>query len=324
MKTGKKVDKWKSTSEENSKFFGEMESVWKSGEILNRMQQFDAKTALEKINKRIKLSYSESTIWQKLQKIAAILLIPALIYSGFLTFQQIKNSKLYSKTTEWQTIKTVAGMQSELELPDGSQVWLNSGTTLKYPLNFKNNREVKITGEAFFEVKKDPNHPFLVKTEKINIEVLGTSFNVSSYPSENITEVVLKSGKVKLLTGNHQKKISYLLPNQRAVYKNSNNRLLIDNVSIEKYTVWKDGILMFVNDSMPEVTRKLSRWFNIDIALEDNELEDYVYKATFKNESLTQVLDLLKLSAPIEYTIKPRKLLPNGDYSKKKVIIRSK
>ncbi len=321
----KKVDKWKNDSEENNKFFRRMASVWKSGEILNQMQQFDASKALKKINERIKL-HTPSPIWQKLQKIAAILLIPVLIYSGFLTFRQLKNSGLYSENQEWQTVRTSAGMQSDLKLPDGTHVWLNSETVLKYPLHFENYRKVLIKGEAFFEVKKDQHHPFLVKTGKMNIEVMGTSFNVTNYPSENQTEVVLKSGKVKLFAESHPDKrgIRYLVPNQRAAYNNKNNQLIIDNVCVEKYTAWKDGILMFVNDPMPEVTKKLSRWFNVDIVLEDNELEDYIYKATFKDESLAQVLELLKLSAPIEYTVKPRGPLPDGRYSKKKVIIRKR
>lgn len=278
------------------------------------------------MNKRLAFYKKSSARWQNIQKIAAILLVPVLVYAGFLTFRQFKEPGIASGSSAWQTIKTTTGMISELVLPDGTHVWLNSGTTLGYSLNFESNREINLNGEAYFEVKEDQTHPFIVNTGTINIEVFGTSFNVTNYPDEHQTEVVLRSGKVQLFTGKHpdQKAVSFLVPNQKAIFDRTTKELAVSNVNIEKYTAWKDGILMFVDDSMEEVTKKLSRWFNVDIELETHELDEYVYKATFRDESLTRILDLLKLSAPIEYTVKPRASLPNGGYSKQKVIIRRK
>jgi ferric-dicitrate binding protein FerR (iron transport regulator) len=322
----KKVDSWRNTSVKNNDFFKEMSAVWESGAILEQMEQFNAKEALLKINKRLVFYKKPYAVWQNIQRIAALLLLPVLIYSGYLTFYQIKGPTLISNERTWQKVKTATGMVSELVLPDGTHVWLNSETKLEYPLDFEKNREVNLSGEAYFEVKKDQQHPFIVNTGTINIEVLGTSFNVTNYPGENQTEVVLKSGKVQLFTGTCQEKeeISFLLPNQKATFNSRTKELFVNNIKVDKYTAWKDGVLMFVDDPMNEVTKKLSRWFNIDFILESNELENYIYKATFKNESLIQVLDLLKLSAPIEYTIRPRELLPNGDYSKEIIIIRKR
>ncbi|MGV8095210.1 MAG: FecR family protein [Mangrovibacterium sp.] len=320
----REVDRWKDLSAENNKLFKEMSAVWESGEILTQMEQFNAKEALGKVNQQLAYYKKTSTLWQNIQKIAAILLLPILIYAGFLTFRQFKEPGTVSGASTWQTVKTTTGMISELVLPDGTHVWLNSGTTLGYPLNFKRNREINLSGEAYFEVKEDQTHPFIVNTGTINIEVLGTSFNVTNYPDEDQTEVVLRSGKVQLFTGEHQNKgeVSFLSPRQKAVFNKTTKELAINDVHVEKYTAWKDGILMFVDDPMEEVTKKLSRWFNVEVVLETHELDEYVYKATFRDESLTQILDLLKLSAPIEYTVKPRELLPDGNYSRQKVIIR--
>ncbi|OFX32941.1 MAG: hypothetical protein A2W92_06865 [Bacteroidetes bacterium GWA2_42_15] len=321
-----KVDNWRNLSAGNEKLFREMSTVWKSGAILGQMEQFNPKDALLKVDKRLALYNKPSSVWQKLQKIAAVLLIPLLVYSGFLTISQFKESKLASGETTWQEVKTGTGMVSELTLPDGTQVWLNSETTLRYPLNFGKIREVNLTGEACFDVKKDEKHPFVVTTGTINVEVLGTSFNVANYANENQTEVVLLSGKVKLFTGEYgnKKEVGFLSPNQQALFKPSTKELFVNNVSVEKYTAWKDGVLMFADDPMDEVTRKLSRWFNVEFVLESEELRDYVYRATFKDETLPQILDLLKISAPIEYTRIPRETLPDGNYSKEKIIIRKK
>jgi len=321
-----KVDQWKRASHENNKLFTEILAVWESGELLDRMEQFNAKDALEKINRRLLFHKKSVPIRQNIQKIAAVLLLPVLIYSGFLTFYQFKASNSVPAETVWRKVSTAAGMMSELTLPDGTHVWLNSATELEYPLTFRKNREVNLHGEAYFEVKKDPEHPFIVNTGTMNVQVLGTSFNVTNFPDENQTEVVLKSGKVQLFTGEYadREEVGFLSPGQAAVYNNMTKKLAVNEVNVEKYTAWKDGILMFVDDPMNEVVRKLSRWFNVDILLATRELDGYIYKATFKDESLFQVLDLLKLSAPIEYSVKARKLLPNGDYSKEKVIIRKR
>ncbi len=325
---GRKVDRWRDLSAENDRLFKEMSAVWDSGEILSQMEQFDAKDALIKVNKQLSFykKPSSSSLLQHIQKIAAILLLPLLIYTGFLTFYHFWEANPGAGQATWQKVKTATGMMSELVLPDGTHVWLNSGTKLEYPLNFGKQREVNLSGEAYFEVKKDEKHPFIVNTRTVNVEVLGTSFNVTSFPDEDRTEVVLATGKVQLFTGTYpdRKDVASLSPNQSAVYNHATKELSVNQVKVDKYTAWKDGILMFADDPMSEVARKLSRWFNVEVVLETHELDEYVYKATFKEESLTQVLDLLKISAPIEYTVKPRQLLPNGDYSKEKVWIRKR
>jgi ferric-dicitrate binding protein FerR (iron transport regulator) len=320
------VERWKNSAEANQELFDELLAVWESGGLLELMGQFSSGEAIKKVHRRI--GFHEKTLftWQNLQRIAAVLLLPVIIYAGFLTFYRLEGTDLVSEVSPRHKITTPAGTVSEIVLPDGTKVWLNSKTKLEFPLSFGNTREVSLVGEAYFEVKKDQKHPFVVNTGTINVEVLGTAFNVTNYPDENQTEIVLASGEVQLYSGKYQKKksVGYLSPSQRAVYDEATNEMRINTVTVEKYTAWKDGVLMFVDDPMDEVIKKLSRWFNTEFVLEGVELDDYVYRATFRDESLTQVLELLKISAPIAYTVEPGKLLSNGSYTREKIIIRKR
>ena len=131
-------------------------------------------------------------------KVAAILILPLLAYSVFITMKLNSGTKTVDKELVWQTVKTPAGMQTDFLLPDGSHVWLNSGSVFKYPVSFTSDvRQVELTGEAFFDVVKNPGHPFLVQAGKMNIAVKGTRFDVINYPDETLTELILESEEMK-------------------------------------------------------------------------------------------------------------------------------
>jgi len=180
-----------------------------------------------------------------------------------------------------------------------------------------------LSGEAYFDVAKDASHPFLVKAGKMNIEVKGTRFDVISYPDEVLTELILVSGSVRLFSGKYEdnKTITNIKPGECAALDAARNKLIISKVDIAKYTAWKEGLLIFRDDPMNEVVRKLNRWFNVEIILQSPELKEYVYTATYKDETLPQILELLKISAPVKYNITERKRLGDNSYSKRKIII---
>lgn len=215
-------------------------------------------------------------------------------------------------------------MQADFLLPDSSHVWLNSGSVFKYPVSFaKDKRQVELTGEAFFDVAKDELHPFLVKAGKMNVEVKGTRFNVINYPDESLTELILESGSVRLFSGNYEdnKTITNIKPGELAIYDTVKNKLSVSKVDVRKYTAWKEGMLIFRDDHMEEVVRKLNRWFNVEIILQSPELKEYVYTATYRDETLPQILELLKISAPLKYSITERERLNDNSYSKRKIVI---
>ena len=276
------------------------------------------------LKKTVVLKKSVGKVFTLFSRVAAILILPLLIYSLYLSFEKFKTGSSAAGRLVWQTVKTPAGMQTDFVLPDGSHIWLNSGSVLSYPLPFvQEKREVTLTGEAFFDVTRDNAHPFVVNAGKMNIEVKGTRFNVLNYTDEKITELILESGSVHLIYVDYKgnKVETQIKPGEHATLDNTRNLLSVNKVDVSKYTAWKEGMLIFRDDQMDEVVRKLNRWFNVEIILQSPELKDYVYTATYRDETLPQILELLKISAPVKYLITDRKRLPDNSYTKRKITI---
>lgn len=320
------IDKWRNESFENEKRYNEFLGSWEALQLLQEMEQYNSFEALKKVNE--KLSKPRPNEWVLImQRIAALFLLPVLIYAGYVTTRNFSLKKLQEEQVVMQTITSSQGMVSQFVLADGTKVWLNSGSQLQFPTQFiKEKREVKLIGEAFFEVAKNEKQPFRVNARDLNIDVLGTKFNVINYNDDSQTEVILVEGKVKLAveTGQSKKEYGTMHPGQRSVYKEDMQKIYAEEVDVDKYIAWRDGNLIFRNDNMEDVVKRLSRWFNVEIVINDTEIKSYVYKATFRDENLIQVLNLLKISAPIDYKITGRKVLPNGEYTKQKVYLMRK
>lgn len=317
----KKVLEWKI---ENEAIFNELKELWESTELLQKMQKYDAKKALESVHAKIERS-GVTLFLRCFQRIAAILILPLAIATFYLAMNETQQ---IVASNEWHTLKTGAGMRSEFVLPDGTKVFLNSNTTLSYPVVFVGKtRDVKIQGEAYFDVAKNLEQPFVLNAGKLRVQVTGTEFKVSNYPSEKLTEIVLVEGSVNLCQANalgEQNTIQSMVPGERATLNELNNSMYVDKVDVQKYIAWKEGQLLFRNDPMDEVVLRLNRWYNVDITLGGDCLGDYEYTATFEDESLIQVLDLLKISAPIDYKIIPRKRRGDNYFSKMKIEITQK
>lgn len=254
-------------------------------------------------------------------KAAAILLLPLLITGG-LTYSYMNiNHKPITDRLVSSTIYAPWGARVSFNLPDGSTGMLNSGSKLSYSLPFNNNRQVKLEGEAWFEVNRDEDHPFEISTGNSTVKVLGTSFNLSAYPVENYVEVVLQTGKVEFMDGNGNEKAT-MLPSERLVFQNGNISKSVTDPA--KYNAWTEGKLIFRGDQMAEVARRIERWYNVKIDIADKELDKYSFRATFEDDKLEEVLRLLSMTSPIKYHITPRKLLADGTYEKEKVTINIK
>ena len=319
------MDNWRSESPENEAIYRESLKAWEAIILLNEMEQFNSFEALRKVNTKISQPHSANW-WITLQRVAAILLLPLLVYSGYLTIQNQANNNSPDPVM-MQTISSRQGMVTQFALADGTKVWLNSGSQLQFPTRFSGEkREVMLKGEAFFEVTKNEKQPFRVNANELKVEVLGTSFNVTSFDGDTQAEVVLVTGKVALSSEKGQivKQYSNMIPGQRAIYQKEVQNVFTEEVDVEKYIAWRDGNLIFRDDSMENVVKRLSRWYNVEIIINDPEIKNYIYKASFRNENLVQVLNLLKLSAPIDYRITDRKALANGDFTKQKIYLMKK
>jgi ferric-dicitrate binding protein FerR (iron transport regulator) len=194
-----------------------------------------------------------------------------------------------------------------MSLPDGTVVWLMSGSTIRYPSDFAGSktRNVEVTGEAFFDVAKDPRHPFILNLGEIGIKVVGTSFNVMNYGNEDHIKVVLKSGKIDLFKGEYDpdNQFVHAVPGQLVTCRKGDPEFRISNVDVDKYTSWISGILLFHDDPLAEVLKKLGRWYNVTVEIKDPEVLDFPFTAAIRNENLAQIVDLLEFSTPFKYSV---------------------
>ncbi|KIA87058.1 FecR family protein [Flavobacterium sp. AED] len=214
----------------------------------------------------------------------------------------------------YNTIKIPYGKRFELELSDGTIVHLNSGTTLKYPVRFiaGENRQVFLDGEAFFDVTKDKKHPFIVNADNLNIRVLGTHFNVSSYPEDNVTDVVLVEGSVGLYTANEKfdaNKNTVLKPGYKGSFNRKDNHIETKPVITDVYTSWMEGRLTFKNMSFNDITKKLERHYNVTIVNQNKKLANEKFYASFGDEPIEKVLSYFNDVHGINYTIKNNEIL---------------
>lgn len=261
-----------------------------------------------------------------LRNVAAILLFPVLGLGIFFSFkyystrlQQVSISLAYNEV--FSSVDAI----TKVSLPDGSNVWLNHSSSLRYPAVFnRESREVELKGEGYFEVVHNPNLPFVVNANEIQIFAHGTTFNVMAYPNENKVETSLIYGCVELkksLPDGGIVTLYKMSPADYTIYNKDEDEILTKTISDDRYYSWKEGKLIFTAETMEEVVKKLSRWFNVDIQIKDPELNEITLTATFVNETLPQVLELIALVSPINYYISDRNKNEDGIFSRKKVVL---
>ena len=322
----KTVNQWREASPENEAHYRDSLKAWESISLLKEMEQFNSFEALRRVNERIEVPFSYKFL-NFLKLTAAVLALPLLAYSGYVTYHNSNLKKMIADRVIMQTVTSRQGMVSQFQLADGTKVWLNSNSELQFPSIFAGDfREVKLKGEAYFEVFKNKNQPFRVAADEFSVEVLGTSFDLTNYTDEKKSEIILVEGKVSTSAIYNEKKTDNgsMHPGQMGVYSESTGKFYTEEVNVDKYISWRDGNLICRDDKMEEVVKRLSRWFNVEIVINDPEIKSYIYKANFRNENLLQVLNLLKMSAPIDFRITEPKPLQNGDFSKQKVFLMNK
>ncbi|HOB85278.1 MAG TPA: DUF4974 domain-containing protein [Bacteroidales bacterium] len=252
-------------------------------------------------------------------RIAAILFLPLVIYSGIQFF-----SPEGKGNHTWVEIKAPAWTRVQFSLPDRSTGWLNSSSSIKYRDDFNKDRKVALDGEAFFDVQADPDKPFEVSTDEIIVTATGTKFNVASYKNEKDVEVVLEEGTVVL--GNREGTQSVIMkPDDLVVFDKTTRQLSTEKVQSEKYLVWTEGKLVFRNDPIDVIARRIGRWYNVDVEIQGNNYTDIRLRATFVDENLEEVLYFIKRALPIDYKILTGGLLNDDDtYAKKKITFTTK
>lgn len=318
------LQSWLEISQENRTEYNEVVKLLTYSDRLVAMKKINADRDLLSVKKKLKRQPKKNTFFLNLQKAAAILLMPVLT---FLLYVLYNPSFISSKSSnpEADSIEVIAsaGARTIVQLSDGTKVNLNFGSKIKYPREFRGDtRELNLSGEGFFDVAHDPKHPFIVKARRLNIKALGTKFNVLSYPENDKVETTLIEGKVLLEQSDENgktKSIGSLIPGEHVNYNSTTGEITSTQGSVEKYIAWKDGVLFFDNAAISDVAERLGRMYNVEINVAD-EIKDYTYTVKFVDESLSQILDLLTKATPVNYKMFPRVKLPDGTYSKQKIL----
>jgi len=226
--------------------------------------------------------------------------------------QIVYNGKATTKNLEYNILVVPFGKNFELLLSDGTTVHLNAGTSLKYPVQFLPGmeRQVFLMGEAFFDVSKDLEHPFIINSGDLNIRVLGTKFNVTAYGEDEVTEVVLIEGSVGLYNEIKQfEKDRFLLkPGQKGSYDKKHKDIASEEVITGLYTSWMKGELVFRNMTFDNILKKMERNYNVSIINNNVNIKDDKFNASFKNAPIAKVMEYFKTAYKLDYTISGREI----------------
>ena len=315
----KKVEVLLNESEEHRRLFQDLRMALALGDDIREMETIDVQTAFGKTQNQIRRKKNKR-LQHQLIRYAAFLALPLFLSSvilGYLYFNESSDEKI-----QYASITASTGSVVRYELPDNSVVWLNSGSTLRYPVIFgKNIREVDLQGEAYFEVQSDKEHPFYVNTPSgVRVFVTGTCFNVSSYENEGYVEAVLESGHVNVLIPGYEEAES-LQPGERLLYDKKVSQYVKSEVDVFEKIAWKDGELIFRDTPLPDMLKRLSRHFNIDIQFNNISGKEYKYRATFRNETLYQILDYLGKSVTMKWRMEEPVQQADGTITKEKVVV---
>ena len=291
---------WLKESEENCTMFLSFKRVYNLKRIKQYSDPVYLNNALFKFDNRIKgigQNYKRILV-EKYIKYAAIFIFFVVTPFLFWILNRERPVELTSVNVGvHDSIKTVI-------LPDGSKVWINNGSIFTYPVAFtEGERKVKIEGEAYFEVKTDSVHPFLVQTGVVTVRVCGTSFNVNAHAEDSTVETTLVQGKVILQNGQGKKMVG-LNPGQLAVYNRKSRTIKVSNVNTDVFTSWRNGLFVFDNASITEIAKKIEDFYNVRITINIKNPIPNKYNFVFRQtQSLNTVLEMLKFVAPINYQI---------------------
>lgn len=215
------------------------------------------------------------------------------------------SAKTETKELSYNSLVVPRGGEYQLELEDGTKVWINSESRLRYPTQFsKDKRTVLLEGEAYFEVSKDKDRPFIVKTQGVDVRVLGTSFNVSSYSDEEDIRTTLVEGSVIVMDSQNHSNSVMLNPGYQAVYSKDLKDLESKKVNIDLYTSWKDGKFIFQESSLSDIMNRVSRWYDVKVFYQNNEVEKLRFTGSLKRyDHLDRLLKMIEKTNEVHFVV---------------------
>lgn len=292
---------WLQEEVAHRKYFMEVRDIWllsKAPAKKDSVEQAFDKFKGRIMTKQIERGHGLYHRWmQWTVSTAAILML--CVGSYFLLHQADKKEYIEIAKTYCKVLMP-ENCKGSVVLPDGSVVWLNSGSTLIYPESFDSDcREVKLVGEGYFEVKRNPDAPFHVEAGKMLVTVLGTTFNVRSYANDEVVETVLLTGSVNVKV--EGQKVYNLCPNQKISLNTRDNKVSVNSVIGSDYNIWKEDHLSFDNALLGDILNKLEKWYGVEIICDDTLKRNIRLSLTVRNESADEMLRMISLIVPIKY-----------------------
>lgn len=292
------VEEWINASEENRKIAEDCYQLSFAVTSLQFIKRSAPQKALEKVDKRLKKEQYRK-IYLFVQRVAVILLLPLLVLSGYLLLQPEGKAPVF-----YLEARMTPGMIGSTILPDGTKVWLNSSSYLKYPNIFSGDtREVTLDGEAYFEVVANAEKPFIVHTDNSSVKVLGTEFNMDAYSSNGFIATTLVEGSIEFKYQNedHLSQTMRIRPNEQVIYDKKTSRAQIGETYIAKDIAWKNGQIILKDTPLSDILWILSKRFNVEFTVKKPAFYKYSFTGVFTNQQVERVLEHFKRSSGIRY-----------------------
>jgi len=316
---------WLEQDPENRRIFNEENELWQEASVQTKYELYKTEAVWTNISSRLGfrknncrsvtlLSRNRSRVLIAAAAVACLMTIGSLSLwiAGKTSLNQIEAASI--------TVATKEGDKAHISLADSTEIILNSGSTLQYngKYNLKD-RIVKFTGEAFFDVHTNPDKPFIVQLNQMSISATGTRFNVYSFPNENRIEATLEEGEIQVSMDGREP--VNLKSGQQAVYFVRSGEVLIRDVATDTYTSWKENKLRLNDTPFEEALRRIARKYNVSFEISNRDLLDLRYTATFIDESIEEVMQMLKTISPITYKIQYFTSVDDTQYLKPRIVV---
>lgn len=297
------IEAWLEADENNERILLQTARIYYANNAMERIANRDPLTAYEKLEHR--LVKRARLYWLKRFSAAAACIIAIIGLSTLISHMKVNTG---FGDPQIITLQANAGVRTRFNLPDGTVVYLNSGSVLSYPMSYdQKERKVSLSGEAYFKVTHNEERPFIVSAsgDQYKVRVLGTEFNIQAYEDEDIISTTLVEGSVNLEVRNKYGNISQkkLLPSEKAICDLDKGEISVTKINTMYETAWMEGKLMFQDTPLPEVLKKLSYYYNVEFVIQDTEIKNYCLTGILDNRLLSQTLDYLRISSNIDYRI---------------------
>ena len=306
------LKEWIAASADNEKYFMQQQEIWfsavssKEEAIYNKdkaFRQFKKRIANQNMtSKTVRKQLRMSVFWRYAAVVAILCMVSYFSYRR----GEVSIKEAFSDIV----VEAPLGSRTKLNLPDGTSVWLNAGSRIVYSQGFGvEDRSVKLTGEGYFEVKRNEKIPFFVQTNSLQVKVLGTKFNFRDYPDDMEAIVSLSEGKVSLNNLLKNENEAFLQPNERVVLDKKNGYMHVETVTINA-SEWTNGYLFFDEELLPDIIKELERSYNVKIHIANDSLKTFRFYGNFvyREQSIKEVLDVLSATQKVHYTIEERNI----------------